>query len=148
MAFSWQTQTFPDGRIGASATAGSFHLVVTQAVHPESKQPVGFAFKVIGMQGGGTNFMSCSPTLEEAQSRAEFTFLTFLLGGLCVVDKEVLDAYIGYVKPALDLPLESAIAMATELEKRNMEIMNQAAAKGKDAESVVEPAATAAAPKE
>lgn len=122
--FSWVVQNFPSGQVGASAAAGAFHLVVTPAVHPETKEFVGYAFKILGIQGGGTNFMSCSPTMAEAQQRAEFTFLTFILGALCVVDKDMLDQYIKHAKTMNELPLDEAVAAASALEQRNRDIMN------------------------
>lgn len=127
--FSWIVQELPDGKKGATATAGPFHLVVTPATHPETKEFVGYAFKLLGMQGGGTNFMSCSPTMEEAQARAEFTYVSLILAGLCVVDQHMLDEYVKYVKTVSALSLEDAMVAAAALEKRNREIFEAASRK-------------------
>jgi hypothetical protein len=129
MGFAWSVKTINEekGLRGSVATAGAFQLMVMPVRSAESDpetagldEVVGYSFKVVGMQGGGTDFMAISPTMEEAQQRAEFTYTALLFAGLSVVDKELLDAFLKNVKIVLQPTLDEAVEMAIALRDRNI----------------------------
>lgn len=155
--FFWQTKENEHGQKGATCAVGAFTLVI-MPVRDESKAPVdadpnasieereaalfaGYTFRIVGMQGGGFDYMSVSPTMEEARSRAEMTFLSTLMGALSCLDEEDVKYYIKSMKVISQPTLEEATNMAILMDKRYRDIREEVESRFKQMRAAYDAAA-------